>query len=32
VRIIKLDYTIEDPEARKALVERILEEEPNPNP
>lgn len=26
----KLDYTIESPEERKALVEKILEENPNP--
>jgi len=28
--LIKLDYTIESPEERKALVEKILEENPNP--
>ena len=29
--IIKLDYSLETPEERKALVEKILEENPNPN-
>jgi len=28
--LTKLDYTIESPEERKALVEKILEENPNP--
>lgn len=28
--MIKLDYTLETPEERKALVEQILEEQPNP--
>ena len=28
--MIKLDYTLETPEERKALVEKILEEQPNP--
>lgn len=28
--IIKLDYSIQSPEERKALVEKILEENPNP--
>jgi hypothetical protein len=28
--IIKLDYSLETPEERKALVEKILEENPNP--
>lgn len=32
VWMIKLDYTIESPEERKALVEKILEETPNPSP
>lgn len=27
--MIKLDYTIESPEERKALVEKIIEENPN---
>ena len=27
--MLKLDYTIEDPEERKQLVEKILEETPN---
>ena len=27
----KLDYTLESPEERKALVEKILEENPNPS-
>jgi len=27
--LIKLDYTIESPEERKALVEKILEENPD---
>ena len=30
IDLIKLDYTIESPEERKALVEKILEENPNP--
>ena len=30
--VIKLDYTVESPEERKALVERILEETPDPSP
>ena len=30
--MIKLDYTLESPEERKALVEKILEETPNPTP
>ncbi len=30
--MIKLDYTIDSPEERKALVEKILEETPNPTP
>ena len=30
--VIKLDYTIESPEERKALVEKILEETPDPAP
>lgn len=30
--MIKLDYTIESPEERKALVEKILEETPDPSP
>lgn len=30
--MIKLDYTINSPEERKALVEKILEENPNPSP
>ena len=29
--MLKLDYTIEDPEERKQLVEKILEETPNPS-
>ena len=29
--MIKLDYTLESPEERKALVEQILEEQPNPS-
>lgn len=29
-KIIKLDYSIESPEERKALVEKILSENPNP--
>ena len=29
---IKLDYTIQSPEERKELVEKILEENPNPTP
>ena len=28
--MIKLDYTLESPEERKALVEKILEENPDP--
>jgi len=28
---LKLDYTLESPEERKALVEKILEENPNPS-
>lgn len=30
--IIKLDYTIESPEERNELVQKILEENPDPNP
>ena len=30
--MIKLDYTIDSPEERKALVEKILEETPDPSP
>ena len=30
--MIKLDYTLESPEERKQLVEKILEENPNPTP
>ena len=30
--MIKLDYSLTTPEERKALVEKILEENPNPNP
>ena len=30
--VIKLDYTIESPEERKALVEKILEDTPDPSP
>ena len=30
--MIKLDYTLESPEERKQLVEKILEETPNPTP
>lgn len=30
--MIKLDYSIESPEERKALVEKILEETPDPSP
>ena len=30
IDLVKLDYTIESPEERKALVEKILEENPNP--
>ena len=30
--MIKLDYTIESPEERKALVEKILEENPDAPP
>ena len=30
--MIKLDYSIESPEERKALVEKILEENPEPTP
>ncbi len=30
IDLTKLDYTIESPEERKALVEKILEENPNP--
>ena len=29
-KTLKLDYTIEDPEKRRELVERILAENPNP--
>jgi hypothetical protein len=29
IDLIKLDYTIESPEERKALVEKILEENPD---
>ena len=29
--MIKLDYTLESPEERLALVEKILEEDPNPS-
>ena len=32
VKILKLDYTIESPEERKELVEKILKETPNPSP
>ena len=32
IQLIKLDYTIESPEERKALVEKIIAEEPNLNP
>lgn len=31
IKILKLDYTIESPEERVKLVEKILEETPNPN-
>lgn len=31
-KLIKLDYSIESPEERKALVEKILEETPDPSP
>ena len=30
--MIKLDYTLESPEERKALVEKIIEETPNLSP
>lgn len=30
--MLKLDYSLTTPEERKALVEKILEENPNPNP
>lgn len=30
--MIKLDYTIESPEERKKLVEKIIEENPNLTP
>ena len=30
--MLKLDYTLESPEERKQLVEKILEECPNPTP
>lgn len=30
--VIKLDYTLKTPQERLALVEKILEETPNPNP
>lgn len=30
--MIKLDYSLETPEERKALVEKILEEDPDPSP
>jgi hypothetical protein len=30
--MIKLDYTLDSPEERKALVEKILEENPEPTP
>jgi hypothetical protein len=30
--MLKLDYTLETPEERKQLVEKILEECPNPTP
>lgn len=30
IKIIKLDYTIESPEERKALVEKIIKESPSP--
>lgn len=30
--MVKLDYTIESPEERKALVEKIIEENPNLTP
>ena len=29
--MLKLDYTIEEPEERKQVVEKILEETPNPS-
>ena len=29
-RLVKLDYSLETPEERKALVEKYLEENPNP--
>jgi hypothetical protein len=29
--MLKLDYTLESPEERKQLVEKILEENPNPS-
>ena len=29
---LKLDYSLETPEERKALVEQILQEDPNPSP
>lgn len=32
IEVVKLDYSIESPEERKALVEKILEETPNPSP
>ena len=28
---LKLDYSLETPEERKALVEQILQEDPNPS-
>ena len=31
IKITKLDYTITDPQERVKLVEKILEENPNPN-
>lgn len=31
-KIIKLDYTITDPQDRVALVEKILQENPTPSP
>ena len=32
INLIKLDYTIESPEERKALVERIIAESPDLSP
>ena len=31
IKIIKLDYSLETPEERNALVQKILEENPNPS-